>query len=95
MKSAREAEVAAWETKMAAWDLKPIGDAPVIGGWDKEEHGDKTLDEVFKGMSATGTPLLEFMPAFEERIATLPRVMERRKKERAASLRLKGRSRFV
>jgi len=67
--------------------------------WEPEslpEERKISLLDMIKGMSATAeAESVEFMPAFEERIATLPRIMELRKEERAASLRLKGRPRFV
>ena len=65
-------------------------------GWEPKSlpHERKiSLSEMIKGMRATAEgESVEFMPAFEERIATLPRVMELRKARR---LRLKGRTRFV
>jgi len=93
MRSAREAEIDAWETEMAAWNPESSIDKPVIGGWDEEEHGGIALKDMIRGMRATAeAESVEFMPAFEERIATLPPIMEMRKARR---LRRKGRPRFV
>jgi hypothetical protein len=65
-------------------------------GWEPKSMDEErkiSLSEMIKGMRATAEgESVEFMPAFEERIATLPRVMELRKAKR---LRRKGRSRFV